>query len=771
MPGVELATLPIGVLWYETAGGVLAPAAGASVYIYQHVVPPATPSVQIQIYSDEGLTIPISQPLTADSQGALPGYIDAPASGDVGKIFDVVPTFNSVTLSPQMGNAVRGDTAMSGGGGGGPTSSALGVNTITGPTGAIAASATTNFTVTIPSWVEQNFSRIVVGLIITHPDISQLKAVLSNGTQYSILFQAGVFISEANLGDPTRPTDPDAFVYFSDLANPANAGSLGLSEHGQDWTVFAAAAPLNAAGSPSSFTFDAIMAPDTTDLVQGEAPLASVSTHSTGNLTLSITESGGSTGTLTASVVFLISGQFDAIRGFIPPIPAPPGVSSTNDGEPLPGPVVLTYAHGNINTHPTPHDTRWPSGPSQYHMRWSKPSAYNSADLGVVADGQIFTNGHMTSGSAVLTSASNPFLPSDVGKIIAVSQALSTNPFDHNTLTGMISSYQSASQVTLDTAADQTITTAHFAFGTDNGTALFNIQTSGILSGPKTPGIFHLPSGIIMYAGFGGWGNGVYEGCGDQTLLLCTIGNIVSGAGSPGDILAVYRGFANPNLPETCVLRNFSVATALNYSNWITSQPSPSSTVNDVFISGPAHVRVVLEDVNIVADTTYNCVNPPFNGLQISTTGGGVVEIKGGKIIGQGGQALTVVANSGIITVRTARIGTKDVFSLGNVYDIVSTGTNGLLLDNIDTQTESAGIGMHLGNVGAPSLRVRNCNTSKIQIVANSTSFQITDNDCTAGIVVESGTSDHYSIIGNDTHGVGVTDGGSGTHKAVANNY
>src|ERR1700747_184976 len=118
MAGVELATLPIGVLWFINGSGVLAPAAGATAYIYQHVPPQAIPSVQIQIYEDERLTTPMAQPLLADSAGALPGYIDAPDTPDFGTIFDVVPTFSGVTLNPQMGNAIRGDSTASGGGGG-----------------------------------------------------------------------------------------------------------------------------------------------------------------------------------------------------------------------------------------------------------------------------------------------------------------------------------------------------------------------------------------------------------------------------------------------------------------------------------------------------------------------------------------------------------------------------------------------------------------------------------------------------------------------------
>src|ERR1700757_537669 len=155
MAGVELATLPIGILWYINGSGVLAPAAGATAFIYQHVTPPAIPSVQIQVYQDEALTIPMTQPLLADSAGALPGYIDAPASGAIGQIFDVVPTFSSVTLNPQMGNAVRGDTAIGGGGSGSitvtdGTNTETGVTTLSVPGGAVSTTGVGNGTLGSP---------------------------------------------------------------------------------------------------------------------------------------------------------------------------------------------------------------------------------------------------------------------------------------------------------------------------------------------------------------------------------------------------------------------------------------------------------------------------------------------------------------------------------------------------------------------------------------------------------------------------------------------
>lgn len=67
---------------------------------------------------------------------------------------------------------------------------------------------------------------------------------------------------------------------------------------------------------------------------------------------------------------------------------------------------------------------------------------------------QLATNGAITSGAAVLTSASNPFTPSMVGSAIAVTTAGSGATILYTT----ILSYQSAGQVTLAANAGATAT-------------------------------------------------------------------------------------------------------------------------------------------------------------------------------------------------------------------------------------------------------------------------------------------------------------------------
>jgi hypothetical protein len=57
-----------------------------------------------------------------------------------------------------------------------------------------------------------------------------------------------------------------------------------------------------------------------------------------------------------------------------------------------------------------------------------------------------------------------------------------------------------------------------------------------------------------------------------------------------------------------------------------------------------------------------------------------------------------------------------------------------------------------------------------IQIHPNTQHFRIMRCDVQGGIVVQTGSSDDYMIAYNDTHGTGVTDGGTGTHKIVGNN-
>lgn len=83
---------------------------------------------------------------------------------------------------------------------------------------------------------------------------------------------------------------------------------------------------------------------------------------------------------------------------------------------------------------------------------------------GAVGDGTHVLDAAITSGAAVLTSASNPWSAADVGKTIGVTGAAGTNV----TLTTTILSYQSAGQVTLAANASVTVSNVEAQWGTDD---------------------------------------------------------------------------------------------------------------------------------------------------------------------------------------------------------------------------------------------------------------------------------------------------------------
>ncbi|MFF9238387.1 hypothetical protein ACF1AY_15840 [Streptomyces sp. NPDC014776] len=100
----------------------------------------------------------------------------------------------------------------------------------------------------------------------------------------------------------------------------------------------------------------------------------------------------------------------------------------------------------------------------------AKAWVFDVTTYGAKGDGRLVTDGAMTSGSAVLTSATANFQPQDVGKAISVKGAAIDGV---TTLVTTIASRQSATQVTLATAAATTVSGALVIWGTDD-TAAFN---------------------------------------------------------------------------------------------------------------------------------------------------------------------------------------------------------------------------------------------------------------------------------------------------------
>jgi hypothetical protein len=108
---------------------------------------------------------------------------------------------------------------------------------------------------------------------------------------------------------------------------------------------------------------------------------------------------------------------------------------------------------------------------------------FDVQDYGATGDGRAAPDGSITSGSATLTSGSNPWTSADVGKAILVNGA-GPGGVPHVTT---IAAYVSAGQVTLAAAAGATISGADCLWGTDDAdairTALYAAVNAGVANG------------------------------------------------------------------------------------------------------------------------------------------------------------------------------------------------------------------------------------------------------------------------------------------------
>lgn len=104
------------------------------------------------------------------------------------------------------------------------------------------------------------------------------------------------------------------------------------------------------------------------------------------------------------------------------------------------------------------------------HVHPYQPYQFYAGAYGAKGDGKITTDAVMSNSSAVLTSASSPFISGDVGKHIIVNQGAANS----NTapLITTIASYQSAGQVTLAAACTSAVATAPAIWGTDDTAAI-----------------------------------------------------------------------------------------------------------------------------------------------------------------------------------------------------------------------------------------------------------------------------------------------------------
>jgi hypothetical protein len=105
---------------------------------------------------------------------------------------------------------------------------------------------------------------------------------------------------------------------------------------------------------------------------------------------------------------------------------------------------------------------------------------WSVTDFGAKGDLRWFSDANITTGTAILTSATANFSAADVGKTVAINGAAPPST-SGNVLTTTVASFQSTTQVTLAANATQTATNTNACIGTDNNTpiqAAINAQQS-----------------------------------------------------------------------------------------------------------------------------------------------------------------------------------------------------------------------------------------------------------------------------------------------------
>jgi hypothetical protein len=226
---------------------------------------------------------------------------------------------------------------------------------------------------------------------------------------------------------------------------------------------------------------------------------------------------------------------------------------------------------------------------------WAFPtSTYHQDGIILFNFGLLASNGHMTNGSAVLTSTSAPFTSAMVGQPIVVSGAGASG----GELDSKILSYQSTSQVTLVDNASTTITTATVQSSTGITASLYNNHIYGDLTNGS-------PTGFIYCSNF--------SSCTVFNNLLVTT-NSAAGhnqygimwlGASLGENYKVYNNTViSANSADVCVMMNGVYFSTYDYRNNICY--AANGLTNDI----ESYLHDITVFAPIVTNSNYNVWSP-----------------------------------------------------------------------------------------------------------------------------------------------------------------
>jgi len=370
-------------------------------------------------------------------------------------------------------------------------------------------------------------------------------------------------------------------------------------------------------------------------------------------------------------------------------------------------------------------------------LRQFAQGIFNVKDYGAAGNTQTISDGAMTNGQAVLTSASGLFVPGDVGKVCTVSGAgTGTTP-----LSTTIIAYSSATQVALGANAARSVTGKVIVWGTDDTAT---IQAALDACAAANGGMVWIPRGNYLYS----------------APMICS--GVSENAPLKGVLIQGERGATLVHKPGVIFPTGLLTGCALliHYADYAVfrdiiflGQPDYETGVMDVVCYQTGVGRgAIFQDVVVV--NHWRGLMVDYSGTEYAIVSGCYFKGCGQAAIGQTSLAGTAVITGNVVEVSGTSLDDLDtpIIHVAGVDTIVEGNT-------LDVPRGYIGIGIH---GGADHIVVSN---NTIRGTAKTTGAEPT-----RGIYVYDAASAFLTIANNNLRGCDVAIQSDATYSSINGN-